>query len=181
MKKFLRKVVTAVIAIVMMSITSIAIFAESSVSLFETVEFDGVEMYLISEEVTIEEDCTVTNRLYSTVNPKTKGAVGSGRFRNEKEEEYINLTLKYWVQGDFEWNEDNDTVVAYNATFGHTYPSELTFSNTNIDYASNQEGFLFGKKYAYVDFSFSATNPVGMVKNLNAYIDVNVLGKVTYR
>lgn len=144
------------------------------------------EMYLISETQTVLEDGVIeTTRLYSSVNPKLRAASGSGTFKNEKELEFSNegsTPLKYWVQGDFTWNSSKDTAVVSNVKYKHgTIPANCEILNEKKDSKSNQGAtVLFGKKYAYIRYSFTFKNWPGFERQASVYLDVNVCGEANY-
>ncbi len=181
MKKTLKKIAAAILTVGMAISGSTTIFAESSNQMQKTVNIDGTEMLLISEKTSIEDGWTVINRTYSSVNPKLKSSSGSATYREEKELVYDPNNLVYWVQGYFTWNQAADTVTISNVKYGYTPLGNITTKNHNIEYASNQGAtVLFGKKYAYARYTFTAVNPVGLEKFANVYIDMNVAGESSH-
>ncbi len=182
MKKVLKRIIAGVLAGVMMMTVSATVFAEKSEVWYETTENYSSEMFLISEEITSEDGYKIISRTYSSVNPKIRGVSGSGIFKHEKELVYINHTLKYWVQGYFTWNQDKDTATVSNVDKGFSSVNGVTVSNEKLDYKSNQGATSwFGNKYAYARYSFTATNPVGLTRTADIYIDVNVKGEFVSR
>ncbi len=142
---------------------------------------DDCKMYLVDEKITYEENCVITERLYSSVDPNSKAASGSGTFRNEKEEQYQTTSVTYYVEGYFTWNSTNDTATVTNVTKGYTAPPGFTISNQNLTWGSNQGAtFLFGKKYAYAQYTLTITNSIGLSRSCSVYVDVNVNGDPSY-
>lgn len=165
MRKFFKRIAAVILAAFMMICSSATAFAENGSQLYETVNIDGIEMFLISEKTSIEDGCAVTSRIFSSVNPRSRAASGSGTYRHEKELTYDNNNLTYWVQGYFTWNETNDTATVSNVKYGYNPLQNINAKDHNIDYGSNQGAtFLFGKKYAYARYTFTAVNPVGLGK-----------------
>lgn len=152
--------------------------ASNSVVSYEMAEDE--ELFLISETVeTLEDGTIITSRSYSSVNPYLKAASGSGTFKNEKELEFSDgsTPLKYWVKGLFKWDSDKNTATVSNKEYGHgTVSSGSKILNEKKEGDSNQGGFGFGKKYAYLKYSFTYKNSIGAERSASVYLDVNVEG-----
>lgn len=138
------------------------------------------EMIKIYETTYVDEGgYTVTERRYVSLSAQLFGASGSGTFRNEKETRYSNITITYWVEGYFRWDEDRDIVTVSNVRNGHsalgpyiTISNEQVVSEDNVGF-----NFLWGKKYAYAEYSFTLTNPIGLTRDLSVKIVVHNNGQ----
>ena len=86
------------------------------------------------------------------------------------------------VQGDFTWNSSKDTAVVSNVKYKHgTIPANCEILNEKKDSKSNQGAtVLFGKKYAYIRYSFTFKSWAGFERQASVYLDVNVCGEANY-
>lgn len=142
---------------------------------------DNPSMFMVDERQYVDEyGGIVIERSYTSVNPRLRGASGNGRFRNEAKTTYDNKTVTYWVEGEFAWNEDKDTVTVENVRTDQYGLGNLRISNRRINSQSNAGFSLFWglfRKYAYAEYSFTITTPAGMSRNLSIQVKVHNNGK----
>jgi len=178
--KIFKKIFSLFISLCLMM--SMCVLASANGIGYTNVYSDDSKMYLVDEKITYEKNCVITERLYSSVDSDSKAASGSGTFKYEKEEQYQTTSVTYYVQGFFTWNSTNDTATVTNVKKGYTAPSGFTIKNQNLASGSNQGAtFLFGRKYAYAQYTLTIKDSIGLTRNCSAYVDVNVDGVVSYR
>ncbi|MBR6475749.1 MAG: hypothetical protein IKS98_09895 [Lachnospiraceae bacterium] len=87
--------------------------------------------------------------------------------------------MTYYVEGDFTWDDDADYISVSNAR-GNVYnvPSTVSISNRVLDIEYGQYFFIFNK-YVDVEFSFTATNMIGISQDFSVSIRVSQEGSVS--
>jgi len=87
--------------------------------------------------------------------------------------------MTYYVEGDFTWDDDADYISVSNAR-GDVYnvPSTVSISNRDLDIDYGQYFFFFNN-YVDVEFSFTATNLLGISQNFSISIRVSQEGAVS--
>lgn len=87
--------------------------------------------------------------------------------------------MVYYVGADFEWNDDEDYIYAYNPISGvYNQPASIAIINTNRTISYGQYFFFFNK-YVDVDFSFQSYNMIGSTKDFSISIRVSQTGSVS--
>lgn len=130
----------------------------------------------ISVTTYVDEDgSTVTEKVYIVIDDgMTRSKSGSGWYKNEKAEEWAGGGVStYYAQGFFTWG-DGDVSVS-NASGGISSVSGITVSNSDTSSCTGRYGYVFNK-FAYVTFSCTVTNPLGMSQDLSVTIRVSESG-----
>ncbi|MDE7130750.1 MAG: hypothetical protein K2O65_02990 [Lachnospiraceae bacterium] len=117
----------------------------------------------------------ITERIYfysdsaSTLRDKS----GSGWYKNEKTKEWSDGTTTYYAQGYFVWGDGEVSVSSPSG--GASDVKGITLSNKNLSSGTGKYGYLFNN-YAYVTYSFKATNIVGLSDNYSVTIRISESG-----
>lgn len=127
--------------------------------------------------VTYEEEdgSIVTERtyFYSDSNSTLRDKSGSGWYKNEKTKKWSDGTTTYYAQGFFVWGDGKVSVT--NSSGGASEVSGITISNENVSHGTGKYGQLFNN-YAYVTYTATATNIVGIEHDLSVTIRVSESG-----
>lgn len=104
---------------------------------------------------------------------------GNGWYKNEKE--YVwnkntnnEKTMTYYAQGYFVWGNGDVSVSSCSGGINGV-PSNITISNRSTTNGTGKYAAIFNK-YAYVTFSFTATNPISFEQNFSVTIRVSESG-----
>lgn len=100
---------------------------------------------------------------------------GNGWYKNEKEIEWTSGTIsKYYAKGYFTWG--NGDVSVSNASGNVTnVPKSITISNKSTVDGTGKYGLVFNK-YAYVTFSFTEKNAIGISNDYSVTIRISESG-----
>lgn len=129
-----------------------------------------------------EDGCQVTERIYFKPDNNSTGITlfsssGSGWYKNEKEltwDNGLSRSTYYYAEGYFKWG-DGDVSVS-NASGGWDYiPSNATTSNRSLTSGTGRYVGIFNK-YAYVTFSFTVTNVIGLSRDCSVTIRISESG-----
>lgn len=122
-----------------------------------------------------DDGCTVTEKMYLVLDEKqTRDKSGSGWYKNEKTKEWTGgSTSTYYAQGYFTWGDGDVSVTS--ASGGISSVSGITISNRSTTSGTGRYGYLFNK-YAYVTFSCTATNSIGLSQDFSVTIRVSESG-----
>lgn len=99
----------------------------------------------------------------------------SGWFKKEKTHTWGSGTvMKYYAQGYFTWGNGNATVTKGSGKVNNV-PSSVKISHKTTKTGTGKYAGIFNK-YAYVTFSFTATNPIGLSTDFSATIRISQSG-----
>lgn len=82
--------------------------------------------------------------------------------------------MTYYAQGYFVWGNGDVTVSNASGNVNGT-PSAITISNVSTTSGTGRYAYFFNK-YAYVTYSFTATNSIGMSQNFSVTMRVSESG-----
>lgn len=172
-KRFLMCMVLSFLMIIMPLLNSINVFAAETEDIIIPPDDFGNP---VSVTTYVDEDgSTVTEKVYVVLDDSmTRAKSGSGWYKNEKTKEWVGGSVStYYAQGYFTWG-DGDVSVS-NTSGSISSVSGITVSNRNTSSGTGRYGYLFNK-FAYVTFSCTVTNPVGMSQDLSVTIRVSESG-----
>lgn len=156
---------------------SIFAYSENVIALERINEFPDDFGNPISETSYVDEEgAFVTEKIYfvSDSNPMARGKSGSGWYKNEKTKEWEGGSKTiYYAQGYFVWG--NGEVNVSNTSGGVTEVEGITISERKLSSGKGQYLWVFNN-YAYVTFSFKATNFVGMGSDYSVTIRISESG-----
>lgn len=119
--------------------------------------------------------CMVTEKIYFMPSTNARDTSGSGTYRNEKTFTWTSgIVSTYYAQGFFTWG--NGDVEVSDAEGGFLdVPVSCEVSNTKLENGTGRYVGIFNK-YAYVTFSCTVTNPIGLSSDLSVTIRVSESG-----
>lgn len=122
-----------------------------------------------------DEGNTITERTFVVLdNSLSRAKSGSGWYKNEKTKEWSGGSVStYYAQGYFTWG-DGDVSVS-STSGGISSVSGITITNIDTSSGTGKYGYVFNN-YAYVTFSCTATNVVGLSQDLTVTIRVSESG-----
>lgn len=127
-----------------------------------------------------EDGSTVTEKIYF-VPDTAKGGIslystsGSGWYKNEKQQTWSSgKVMTYYAKGYFTWGNGNVRVSLPSGSVSGV-PSNVTISNRKTSSGTGKYAGVFNK-YAYVTFSFSAKNFIGLTSNYSVTVRVSQSG-----
>ncbi len=118
---------------------------------------------------------TVTERIYFYSNSAStlRDKSGSGWYKNEKTKNWSDGTTTYYAQGYFVWGDGEVSVSSPSG--GATDVKGITLSNKNLSSGTGKYGYLFNN-FAYVTYSFTATNVLGLSDDYSVTIRISESG-----
>ena len=146
---------------------------------------ENTEAIIVSERTYYDEDLEAEVREVITYEPvyeksNNRNIVGSGHYTKSNTYTWMSgEEMVYYVGADFEWNDDEDYIYAYNPISGvYNQPASIAIINTNRTISYGQYFFFFNK-YVDVDFSFQSYNMIGSTKDFSISIRVSQTGSVS--
>lgn len=168
-KHLFRSIVTLALVFVLFPVAHVN--AEESVSLPPTDFGEPVNVVTYEDE----DGAIVTERIYfySDSSSTLRDKSGSGWYKNEKTKKWSDGTTTYYAQGFFVWGDGKVSVS--NCSGGASDVSGITISNAKVTHGTGKYGQLFNN-YAYVTYSATFTNPLGIPQDLSVTIRVSESG-----
>lgn len=127
-----------------------------------------------------EDGSTVTEKIYFVPDTANGGislysTSGSGWYKNEKQHTWGSGTvMTYYAKGYFTWGNGNVRVSSPSGSVSGV-PSTAKVSNRITTSGTGKYAGIFNK-YAYVTFSFSVTNLIGLTSNYSVTVRVSQSG-----
>lgn len=126
---------------------------------------------LVSEKIYFVEDISFSSTFTSRSTTK------SGWYKNERSHTWSDGTvMKYYAQGYFRCADGKVSVSSASGGVNNV-PAKVTISNKSVTSGTGKYGLL-SKKYAYAQYTFTATNYIGNKTNFKAIIKVNEDGDI---
>ena len=122
----------------------------------------------------------VTEKIYFVSNSNnnfqfSRSGTKSGWFKKEKTHTWGSGTvMKYYAQGYFTWGNGKATVTKGSGKVSNV-PSSVKISHKSLKTGTGKYAGVFNK-YAYVTFSFTATNPIGLSTDFSSTIRISQSG-----
>lgn len=135
-----------------------------------------IEVHIYEEK----NGCIVTEKIYFIPDEDSDGislysSSGRGWYKNEKEHIWeAGTIMKYYAQGYFVWGNGTVSVSSPSGDVSNV-PSSVTISNKKIKTGTGKYAGIFNN-YAYVDFSFTATNQIGLKTDFSVAIRISESG-----
>lgn len=173
MKRIINSIITLLLAITLVLLPVANVKAAENTS--EVAEKFGSP---ISISTYVDENgYTVTERIYFKPDSGmvARDKSGSGWYMNEKTYEYESgIKTTYYAKGHFVWGNGN---VSVSDPSGDIYnvPNSITVSNKSTTSGTGKYGCLFNN-FAYVTFSCTATNMIGMANDFSVTIRISESG-----
>ncbi len=158
----------------------LSIFAATPVMAAEkTIDYgDPIEVFYYDDE----DGNHVTERIYFKPDTGSEGITplassGSGWVKNEKEltwDNGLSRSTFYYAEGYFTWGNEDVSVSSPRGGWDYI-PSNATTSNVSTTSDVGRYGGIFNK-YAYVTFSFTVTNVIGLSRDCSVTIRISESG-----